>query len=318
MNMAIARKSLLGIGVGVAALVFGAAGGDCGGGVGATPCSPETEATDCGADGDEVCHPIDLVCVPNCAIDTGACDGDAARPVCNDADNRVVDDAAFNNMCVCGADSDCGEGETCDPTAHECVEGEGGPCTVDAECPDPDNETCIDGACVPVECGIDEDCFEANGDLQGAGPGSELCVEATFQCEDPDVVEGDCPAANSFPTARETNGALFYDLEFTADPDFDELCDLLVSGTSGHTVFGFFHDADGDMPVEDAEDGNSYQFAEDGDAPSFASDFPIWGGDGTNGTVLAILCYVTPPSQVGSQLYDQADNASNVGCADLE
>jgi hypothetical protein len=316
MNKAFAKKSLLGIGVSIAALVFGAAGGDgCTGGLNPAQCSPDTEATDCGAEGDEVCHPIDLVCVPNCAIDVGACDGDAARPVCNDADNRVVDDPAFNNMCVCGADSDCGEGETCDPTSHECVEGEAGPCVDDNDC-DVATEACVEGACVIVECGIDEDCFAAGGDITGEGPGGELCVEDTFQCEDPDVVEGDCPAANSFPTAREATGPLLFDTEFVADPDLDTLCDGI--GGDAYTFFAFFHDEDGNMPVADEEDGNSFTWAEDGSEVQFASDFPFWGGDGTDGDVLSVICFVTPPTTIAGQLIDNGDNASNAACADLE
>ena len=316
-------KGVIGASVVSAAMIIAAA--DCGG-IDPDPnvCDPATAATDCPEDG-ELCHPALLECVQNCVTDDTACPVDA--PTCNEeaADGtRPLDEGGFENLCVCVDDTDCGAGEICDPTEFRCVEGDAPACEVDGDCTDEALPFCVEGAC--VACNVDDDCgeFESCTDNACVGIACDLiddgqCTDVEALCDgtncaDPDLVTGDCTGANSFDTARVANGPLVYDVDFERDPDLDVNCEGLNG--DAYAIFVAAHDNDDDIP--DVESNTQFTWAEDGSAVQFASASPVWtDGGAEEGTVLATVCFVTPPETIAIQIEDDAGNVSNVFCEGL-
>lgn len=144
-------------------------GGEDGGPVGGA-CDVDT---DC--EGDDFCHVYLKVCVANCVVETDACGDDL--PVCNEEDangQRPLDNADFNNVCVCD-DTSCGAGQVCSTEYGVCIDS----CdATDADaCPDVDGEAqaCYalggDNYCQPA-CSVDADCPAT----------APFCDDTTGQC----------------------------------------------------------------------------------------------------------------------------------------
>lgn len=136
-----------------------------------TACAPPVDTsceTSVDCEGNSICHPTLKECVDNCLDESVTC-GDAT-PDCVEpgaGDTIVGDNADFNNVCVCNADS-CAEGEVCSDTTGQCEAAGDVKCTdtldVGADNPDDDTQYCAEDGTFADKCTKTLDVGDENPD----------------------------------------------------------------------------------------------------------------------------------------------------------
>lgn len=256
-----------------------------------------------------------------CSEETGTCvpaGADTCDPANNGSDCPTELPFCDQGVCKAGCDADTDPRLECDPNTEICdiASGEcvdkcspvGSPNPLDAD------EVCLADGTYELACDNEFDCIDAEQLCQFDATAAEF-----NQCVAPDAATNICPAGAEFAGGRDADGPIIYDVEFAADPDFDADCDTAVSGTSAYVASFFYDDPTNDAYTSQSVDSfNSFLWAEEGSNPSVSTLALGFSGDATSGVAFMTICFATPPDTIAVQIEDNAGNASNVACADLQ
>ena len=255
-----------------------------------------------------------------CSMETGLCipaDANTCDPANNGSDCPAEMPFCDAGVCKAGCDSEeelrlmCSEDQNCDAGTGTCVEL----CTVGEENPDNGDEVCGVNGTFEAYCD-DDTCLDAN---QLCEPDSEY--ETFNQCDDPDSVIGYCDAADAFPSLRDDDGPVIYELDYERDSSLDGDCDSAVSGTMGYLVsFFYWSEADEAYDSQNPDSYAAFKWAEPDGSPlvstlalGFSDD-----ADSTSGVAVMTICFASAPDQLAIQIEDKTGAKSNAGCAWLE
>lgn len=241
------RRAVAAAAVATAAVALGACGNDKRNAVDITACDPAcAEGTTC-VDG--VC----VECTDGSDCPSGICtDGVCEEAPCSDENPCEAGFVCEDGTCVtdnsCAIDDDCPDGQVCiDGTCSTA------PCTSADECPAceaPNVAACVDGTCL-----CEPPCAEGCAEGTACCPGSNSCVEVSFECAAEDCPPGTRLEATSDPTFDPTTctssgecqcvtlppldpGAIGRDLDLGVSPDGSQRVAAAYNSTYGDLMVG--------------------------------------------------------------------------------